>query len=180
MGPDIIALIVFIALAVLGYILGFGKILKLFTGGIFGIIISIIACAMLGGTVQTIPAVQSFIVSVNEAATNAWQFLQYLQLGYVAFYVIMFIVVQIVRIIIVRIIKRVMESESKIVSVINRVLGFVFSVGFGIGFMLLFFAFVEVLGDTSFGQDMIAKLGDGVLYTFYENNPISFLIVAQG
>jgi hypothetical protein len=169
----------FIAIAVialLGFLLGFGKILRFFTSGIFGIIISIIACAMLGGTLQQIPSVAAFITNINNSAAEALAIFKYIYPGLIIYYLILFLSVQIIRKIIVSIIRRIIESDNFVVRALNKVLGTIFAVGFSFALLLLVFAFIEVFANTQFGIDFIEKLGDGIFKKIYDFNPINFAV----
>ncbi|MCL2631011.1 MAG: CvpA family protein [Firmicutes bacterium] len=181
MNPDIVVLCIVILAALLGYIIGFGKTLKWFTGGIVGIIISIAACVMLGGAVQSLEFVKEFINSVNASASDFWNPLGYFA-GYVAYYLIMFLVVQILRMIIIRIVKKVFESENTVMKTVNRILGTVFMAGFVIALILVFFAIVEAVSGTAFGENMLERIKGSVMEKIFNNNPITFLVakIASG
>ncbi|MFA5450243.1 MAG: hypothetical protein WC292_07405 [Clostridia bacterium] len=171
---DIIALAIVIVAAVLGLLLGFHRLIKVLTGGLFGIIIGIVVCAMIGGSLQNLDVSQQFIASVNQTTTEWWAFLSYLKLGYVAFYLVLFLLVQIVRVVIVKIISNIAASESPIIVFINKSLGLVISVVFVSAVILLALAGIRALDGTDFGQSIIAQFEDSYLKVIYENNPIKF------
>ncbi|MDR0752364.1 MAG: hypothetical protein LBF12_07290 [Christensenellaceae bacterium] len=173
---DLSYLVAFIIIALLGLLLGFGKILKIFTSGPFGLIISIIFCAFLGGTLQSVPFIADFITSINQKAIDIASFFQYIKPGIVVYYIVMFLIVQIFRMFVVKLIKTLMEIEKPAIKLLNRILGLVFSVAFSSAFLLLFFAVVEIFDSTQFGQNIILKLGDGIIRGIYDNNPINFVI----
>jgi|AGTN01.1.fsa_nt_gi hypothetical protein len=171
---DYVFIAVVVVAALIGMMLGFNKVLKLLTGGIFGIIISVVVCVMVGGSLQNLTVSQNLINSVDAAAVNAWAFLAYLKPGYVVFYLVLFALVQAARMIVVRIIRNVARSNSAIVRVFDKSLGLALSGAFVVAVSLLFFAGIKLLGDTSFGQDVVSKIGGGWLKTIYDNNPINF------
>ena len=177
---DIIVLIAFIVFALLGVIFGFGKGLKFFTGGIFGIIISIFVCYLIFGLVLDLGFVKGLCNSFNEwlqESGSVGSFFASIHIDYVVLAIVLFIIVQIVRIIIVKIIKGVVETNNVVFKVINKVLGVVF-------FVLLLFAIILIVfqiaawigGDTS--ANFLAKLNGsffGLDYV-YENNPLLSVI----
>ena len=71
---DGIVLIVFSACLVLGSILGFGKELRLFTGGVFGRIISVVICYFLFGVVLSWSFVQALLLKFTTtlAEDGSW------------------------------------------------------------------------------------------------------------
>ncbi|MDR0697263.1 MAG: hypothetical protein LBF68_07030 [Christensenellaceae bacterium] len=169
-------LIAFIVIALLGLLLGFGRILKIFTSGPFGFVLSIVFCALLGGTLQTVPVVANFIVSINDKAIDIADFLKYLRPGIIVYYITMFLIVQIFRIFIVKAIRNFMETDRNIMRFLNRILGMVSAVVFSATVVLLFFAVVEVFDSTALGQNIISKIGDGIIRAIYDHNPINFVL----
>jgi hypothetical protein len=171
---DIISLAVLIIIAVIGYGLGFGKSVKIITGGIVGFIISLFVCVAFGGYFQGLAPIAKFIANINETTTGYWEFLKYLQLGYVAFYVILFAVVQVLRAIAVKTLVNITESNNKVVQIINKILGAALCLAFFGGIVLLAFAGIKLIEDTSFSQGILEKLNGSYLMVIYENNPIAF------
>lgn len=171
---DIISLAVLILIAIIGYALGFGKSLKMVTGGIVGFIISLFVCVAFGGYFQGLAPIADFITKINEITTGYWEFLKYLKLGYVAFYLILFAVVQIARGIVVKTIAKIGDSNNKAVKIINKILGAALCVAFFSGVVLLAFAGMKFIEDTSFVQSILEKLNGSYLTVIYENNPIAF------
>ena len=120
---DWATLIVAILLAVVGLFAGFGRTLRFFTEGIFGIIISVFVCATFGGMIAGIPAVNGWIASLNEKLGAAWSFLGTVHLATVLYYVALFLVVQLVRIIVVKCVAGLFEGDVLPVRILNKVLG---------------------------------------------------------
>ena len=71
---DWIAIAVVAAFILIGALVGFGKGLKFFTGGIFGIIISILVCYLVGGLVLEIPFVHDILEKFIQALTDKNKF----------------------------------------------------------------------------------------------------------
>jgi len=130
---------------VLGALFGFGGIFKFFTTGIFGIIISVAVC-LLVGTAFYGPC-EPLLIKIQDAimANENWfcQFLGKLNIQVILYYVIMFVIVWLLRFIIVRIIKAISQSENGVVKVMNRIMGSLFLLMI---FLLLFFFVFFVIG----------------------------------
>ena len=73
--------IVAIVLALLGLLFGFGKTLRFFTRGLFGVIISVFVCFTFGGMIAGIPAVSEWIGMLDAKLGEAWGFLQVIHLA---------------------------------------------------------------------------------------------------
>lgn len=65
---DAVTIIVAVLLAGLGLVVGFGRTLKFFTKGIFGIILSVFVCVTFGGMIQGIPAVADWLSGLERVA----------------------------------------------------------------------------------------------------------------
>ncbi|MDE7083033.1 MAG: hypothetical protein K2O89_04950 [Clostridia bacterium] len=129
----------------LGALFGFGGIFKFFTTGIFGIIISIVVC-LLVGTAFYGPC-EPLLNKISDAilANENWfcQFIGKLNIQNILYYVIMFVIVWILRLIIVRIIKSISQSENKVIKIMNRIMGSVFLLAI---LLVLFFCVLFVIG----------------------------------
>ena len=118
---DWIMLGVIAVVIILGLVAGFSGGLKFFTGGIFGIIISVIVTYFLLGVVNSWGFVNDLMDKLNgamglgEGISNA--------IDQIIISVVLFIVVQILRIIIVKILAELFEINNVFFKVINRVLG---------------------------------------------------------
>lgn len=150
---DWVAVGVVVVMALLGLLLGFGKGLKFFTSGIFGIIISIVVCWLCGEMFRSLPFVQALLEKIASVwATQEGFFfdlLRRISAEVVVYYIILFVAVQIIRLLIVLIIKKFMEADVVIIKVLNKILGVVMFVGMGI--LLLTFGIYVVAwvgGDT--------------------------------
>lgn len=126
---DAIALITIIFCFVGGAALGFGRWLKILTGGIVGKIISVIVCYFLFGIVLDWYFVKALMQKITETlqADGSWicRVLLTIRLDLIVFAAVLFVAVQILRKFVVYIIANVMQVDNKVVSVINRVLGVV-------------------------------------------------------
>lgn len=169
---DTVFIISLIAVAVAGFFVGFGKSLKITTKGIFGIIISIIVCVLMGGTIKSINAVGGFIENADEYFTGLWDFLGKLYFGTVVYYVCFFIIVQIIRIAIVKTIGKIDDIGNRGVKMVNKVFGAAFLPSFCFALLLLFLAGLKLFESTDFAVNLLAKIDDTFLMTLYINNPI--------
>ena len=139
---DFIAIGIVLVCIVLGALIGFGSGLKFFTSGIFGIIIGVVICALVG----TVFLEVGFVKDLLDKLAACWahiDFLTKMRLDVVIYYVILFVVVQILRIIIVLIIKRVSESKNTFIRVINRTLGAAMFLALGV---LITFLALKIIG----------------------------------
>ena len=172
---DWIALAVIAGVAVIGALIGFGKGLKFFTSGIFGIVFSVFLCYILGGLIYGIPFVQDLLNKFASLWENV-HFLTVIHLEIIVYYILLFIVFQILRIIIVKILKGVFEAKFIVIRIINKVLGAVLLVGILVLLTLLVFQLVSwVGGDTAIQLDeMLSE--SGFLGGLYRNNPLWALV----
>ena len=173
---DIVALLAFIAFALLGVIFGFGWGLKFFTSGIFGIIISIFVCYLIFGLVLDISFVKQlcddFLNWLNESG-SVGSFFASIHTDYIVLAVVLFFIVQICRMLIVKIVKSVVEIKNGVIKALNKVLGAVFFVLVLLAITLIVFQIIAWIGG-SVADNFLAKL-DGSLFgldALFENNPL--------
>ncbi len=175
---------IFIAIAVvvmvLGALLGFGKLLKIFTGGIIGVLISVVVTYFLLGIVASWGFVQDLLaklLGLIESGNNGFtDFLIKIGIEKIILAVIIFIVVQVLRIIIVRIIKSIVEIDNIVLKIINRVGGAIFFLGVAAMITLLVFHIISwVGGDTAVN---VRNWLDGALRLqwVYDNNPLMYIV----
>lgn len=175
---DWIAIGAVAGLALLGMLLGFGKGLKFFTSGIFGIIISVFICYCLGGFILTIPFVGDLLAKFAALWRGKENFffniLTKIRLEIIVYYIVLFIVVQLARIIIVRLIKRVFEIKFILIKIINKVFGAVLFVGMGILIALLVLQIIHWVGGET-AVSLLQKLDGSVfkLDKLFLNNPLN-------
>lgn len=161
----------------LGALFGFGGIFKFFTTGVFGVILSIVVCFLIGAAFYG--PCEPLLDKLSDAivANENWfcQFLGKIHIQTVVYYVIMFVIVWVLRLIIVHLVKVVTKSENKAVKVINRFTGAILLLAI---FLLIGFLVFRLIGWVG-GQTSIdfynylstGKLGLGNLYRFI--NPLS-------
>lgn len=169
---DSVTLIVAIALAALGLLIGFGRSLRFFTKGIFGVVISVFVVFTFGGMIKGIPTVGELVTKADAYFENAWSFLGYLHLGNVLFYVALFFIVQLLRIIVVRCVAGVFSADNTVMRVVNKLLGMVFTVAVVLLFVLLVFAVFKHFETSKFMTDFLQKIGGTFLHTLYLHNPV--------
>ncbi len=173
---DVITVIAAIVLALLGLLLGFGKTLRFFTKGIFGVVLSVFVCATFGGMIAGIPAVAEWIGLLNTKLGESWSFLETIHLATVIYYVVLFFAVQIVRIIIVKCVAGVFEADILPMRIVNKLLGMALMVAAVLLLTLLVLAVFRIVEDTAFVQNILAKINGTFLGTLYENNPVKFVV----
>jgi uncharacterized membrane protein required for colicin V production len=129
---DYVAVGLILVCAIVGWLLGFGKQLKILTSGVAGVIISCVFCYFLIGIVTALPFVetgmQKFVGFLTAKGNGFCDFLINIRIEVICTAVILFAVVQILRMIIVAIIAKGLESENKVVMVINKSLGILLAV----------------------------------------------------
>jgi len=180
---DLIAIGIVAATALLGVVLGFGKGLKFFTSGIFGIIISVFVCYSIGGMVLRLEFVQNLLNRFAELWTGAdkegffFDFLAKIHPEIIVYYIVLFIAVQIVRIILVRILKHIAEAKLTVVKIINRVLGAALFVAMAVLITLTVFQIIHWVGGTT-AEELLANLEGSVfgLDKLFTNNPLLGLV----
>lgn len=139
--------VVLVSLA-LGTLIGFGRGLKFFTSGIFGFIIGVVVCALVGTVFLDVPFVADLLAKLR----GTWEgidFLNTVHMDVIIYYVIMFVVVQLLRIILVLIIKAIFESDNTVIKIINRTLGAVLFLVIGVCIALLALKIVGWVGGTT-------------------------------
>lgn len=174
---DWIFLAVLLVLVVLGALLGFGKVLKFVTGGIVGIIISIVLCYCFGGVILQLGFVSQMLTDLaSHWADIDW--LSAIHLEIIIYYVVLFILFTLIRIIIVRILKGVAETDVLVMRIINKLLGAVLMVAFGFLLMGLVFQIIAFIGgDTATNfSNTLATSANAIVRPLYDLNPMRSLM----
>lgn len=156
---DWIAIGVVLVCLAIGALVGFGKWLKFFTSGIFGFIISVVVCALIGTTFLTASEPLLNAISSLWAGKEGWFFdiLDKIHIETVLYFIMLFVAVQIVRIIFVQIVKNVCESQNGFIKFINKTLGALLFLAVGVFIALLAFAIIGMIGG-----ETATKLSDGL------------------
>lgn len=177
---DWIAAGVVLVALMLGFLLGFGKLLKIFTGGILGIIISLVLTYFSIGVVASWGFVQELmgkLVSAMQNFQNGFvQFLLKISTEKILLAVILFFIIQLARILTVNIIKSIAEIDTPIISGINRISGAIFMVGVTIVLALLFFHIVDLIGGNTEENMRNYLHGFFRLDWVFNNNPLKYII----
>ncbi|MDE7087095.1 MAG: hypothetical protein K2O67_02770 [Clostridia bacterium] len=177
---DWIAIGVILVTVLLGSLLGFGKILKFFTSGIFGIIISVVVTYFCIGIVASWGFVQELMAKLLVAMQNAnngfVNFLINIGIERIILGVALFIIIQLLRIIIVRIIKGVFEINNVVFKVINRALGVILLAGIVCMIGLITFHIVDLIGGTTAENFRQSLTGVFKLEWVFDNNPLKYII----
>lgn len=172
---DSITLIIAIVLFGLGLALGFGRVLKFFTHGIFGMILSVFLCVTFGGMIAGIPAVADWIAALNAKLGETWSFLGTIHFATVVYYIVLFFAMQILRIIAVRFIAQIFQADVLPMRIVNRALGAVASVAAVLLLVLLVFALVKIFENQGAVADFVKSLEGSFLGTLYAHNPVKFV-----
>ncbi|MDE5728974.1 MAG: hypothetical protein K2I20_02220 [Clostridia bacterium] len=180
---DWIALAILVVFAAIGALVGFGKGLKFLTGGIFGIIISVVLCYIFGSMILGIPFVNDLLTKLAEAI-GGWSIAVT-----VIYYIVLFVLFTLIRILIVKIIRKVAEADVLVMKIINRVLGAVLLAAFGIllGMLALQIIYWVQGGiDGAIYNEWMSFVAEGesegdqhtpsaIICALYANNPLSAL-----
>jgi len=160
--------------ALIGAFLGFGKVLKIFTSGIFGIIISVVICYLFGGIILSWPFVQDLLAKLASFWEDV-EFLNAIHLEIIISYIVLFLLVTIVRIIIVKILKGVFEIKFIVFKILNKFFGMVAFAGLMLLLMLFAFQIIGWIGGSTAATVENAFSGGKILIWLYENNPLMSL-----
>lgn len=176
---DWIVLFVLIIGALIGLILGFGKLLKIFTGGIIGFIISLVVVYFCIGFVSSWGFVQDLmdkLVQAMESANNGFvNWLIGIKIEKVLLGIILFIVVQLLRILIVSIIKEIVEIDNAVMKTINKVFGVIFMLVIIAMVALIVFQIVAWVGGDSAVNFEQSLTGAFHIDAVFRNNPLNAL-----
>ena len=175
---DWIALGIIVVFAAIGALIGFGRGLKFLTGGLFGIIISVVLCYIFGSMILGVPFVNDLLTKLAESI-GGWSIVVT-----VIYYVVLFILFTLIRILIVKIIRKVAEADVLIMKIINKVFGAILMAAFGVLLGMLALQIIywvqanpDSLGDIYVNWMMNAETGDpsAIVGALYVNNPLSAL-----
>ena len=175
---DWIALGIIVVFAAIGALIGLGRGLKFLTGGIFGIIISVVLCYIFGSMILGVPFVNDLLTKLAESI-GGWSIVVT-----VIYYVVLFILFTLIRILIVKIIRKVAEADVLIMKIINKVFGAILMAAFGVLLGMLALQIIywvqanpDSLGDIYVNWMMNAETGDpsAIVGALYVNNPLSAL-----
>lgn len=174
---DIIVLVAFILFVLIGALAGFGKGLKFFTSGIFGVIISIFVCYLIYGLVLDWDAVRGLLDRFNEWLTqqgDVGQFFADIHTDRIVLAVVLFVVIQIIRIIIVKIIKGIVELDNVLFRIINKILGMAFFFAVALAILLVVFQIIAWIGGDTYANFL--ETLDGSIFRLDDlliNNPLN-------
>ncbi|MCD8293885.1 MAG: hypothetical protein LUE27_01370 [Clostridia bacterium] len=172
---DWIALAILLVSLVIGAVAGCGKVLKFFTSGIFGFIISVFACYCLGGLILGIPAIGN-LLDKFAALWEGSAFLTTIHLEVIVYYIVLFIIITVIRIIIVRILKSILEINFILVKIINRIVGAILLAAIVVVIALFVFQILYWIYGAD-GNPALVEALSGVLNLdkLYLNNPMNYL-----
>ena len=174
---DYIILGLLVLFVLVGSLVGFGKGLKFFTSGIFGIIISVFVSYVIFGLVLSWDIVADLLdrfTSWLREQGSVGTFFADIHIDMVVLAVVLFLIVQIVRMIIVKILKSIFEINNIFIKVINKIFGAVFFAAVFVVLLLFVFQIVSWIGgDTA--ANFAEQLKDSVfrLDDLFANNPLN-------
>ncbi len=177
---DIIAIILLIAVAVIGFVAGFNKVLNTMSNGIIGNILLLVACYFSFGVVLSFPFVQRLmdgLVSKMRAADSAIvDFLLLIRIDLVIFGVCLYAILMLLRMLVFKIVGSFFEQNSKPIIVANKVLGVLLALLWLIMFELIL---LQILAWTTGLDGGVYKWLEGSflgLDRLFVNNPLNAII----
>lgn len=179
---DFIFIGVAAVVAFLGWLIGFGKTLKFFTSGIFGILISVFVCYCLGGIIMNIGFVSDLLAKLAAVWGGKegffYEFLTKIRLEIVIYYVVLFVLVQLFRVIIVSALKNIAESEAKLMKIINRFFGAALLLCMGFLITLFVFQIIIWVGGSTLQNVKESFAGSALKldYIFFDGNPLMHIV----
>lgn len=178
---DWIAIGVVLVSVLFGLLFGFGKLLKFFTGGIIGVLISIVVTYFCFGVVSSWGFVRDVMAKLLEAMQNAdnsfVNFLIRIGIEKIILAVAIFIIVQIIRIVIVKVIKSIVEIDNPVAKTVNKLFGIVFMLAVACMVWLLVFHVIQLVGGQSAANVRTSISGSVFkLDWVYDNNPLKWII----
>lgn len=166
--------------ALLGFIVGFGKGLRFFTGGFFGFIITLLICYCLGGIVLQFEFVQDLLdkfIGLLEGNGAVTDILLAIHLELIVYYIVLFIIVIILRVTVVKLIASIFEIDNVLIRFVNRILGMGLFVAALVLIAMIAFQIISLIGgDTLTGFQ--AQIAGSVvkLDWLFDNNPLMNII----
>ena len=159
----------------LGALIGFGKSMKFITGGIAGIIISVLLCYMFGGLILGIPFVNQMLIKLADNwAHIGW--LTKLHPEIIIYYIALFAISMILRIVIMKIFAHVMETDILLIKIINKVGGAVLVTTLAILLLLFVFQIIVWIGGNTVENFSSALTDSTIVKPIFENNPLAILV----
>lgn len=178
---DWIAIGVVLVSVLFGLLFGFGKLLKFFTGGIIGVLISIVVTYFCFGVVSSWIFVRDIMAKLLGAMQNAnnpiVDFLIKIGIEKIILAVAIFIAVQILRIIIVKLIKSIVEIDNPVAKTFNRLFGTVFMLAVACMAWLLVFHVIQLVGGETAANVRVNIEGSVFkLDWVFDRNPLKWII----
>ena len=124
---NLIFIIAMLLIALIGFLLGFSRTLKFYFRGIFGFIVSIFLCIVLGGMIRNLSIVAGWLNSLNTFLQEKAGFLA--NWGTIAiYYIALFIVINIIKLIFTKMLIKFFGMNNIFMKIINKLLGLCFAV----------------------------------------------------
>ncbi len=178
---DFVAIGVILLFTVIGVISGFGKGLKFFTGGIFGKIISVVACYFLFGIVLDWGFVQDLMLRFVNFLTEKDNFFCFIllkvRIDLIGLLVALFFVVLLLKRLVIFLVCKFFEIDNRFMNVLNKFLGAVLYLLAMIVLVLLIFQLISIIGG-KLEANLLAHLSESIfgLDKLYLDNPLLSII----
>lgn len=161
--------------AILGSLLGFGKVFSLFVfNKLVRILVSIFVCYTFGGMILSIPFINQLLIDLAANWAHV-EFLTKIHLEIIIYYIVLFIIIMLIILILSKIIRGVSESKFLPIRVLNKTFGAILFVAFAMALMLLAFHIISWIGGET-AKNFLSSLqtdANAIVRPLYENNPMT-------
>lgn len=175
---DWIFLGILIVFAVLGSLMGFGKVLNLFVLNKYvRIAVAVFVCYSFGGLILSIPFVNQTLADISSNWANV-AFLNFIHLELVIYYVALFFIVLVLLWVSTKLIRGISEIKLLPIRILNSVGGAVLLSVFVLALILIVFQIIAWIGGNT-ANNFYATLtqnANGIVRPLFENNPMIVLI----
>lgn len=163
-----------------GYVVGFGKTLRLISEGILGFFISLLICWFTFGIVLSWGFVQDlltkFVTFLQEKDSWICNILLSIRIDMILLATILIAIIQIIRIIIVKFINAVFEADNSGSRFFNKLFGMILMLAFFVAIVLIIFQVAFMIsGNSGAIFDFVNGSTFKVDY-LYSNNPLNSFI----
>lgn len=174
---DVIAIALIIIAGIVGCFAGFSNVLKFLSEGIIGIILTVVVCYFLFGTVLALPFVQSLLAKLIEAVEGVGSpILTFLfvtiRLDLVIYAGVLYLIVALLRKLIVFLIGTVTSIETKPMIILNRIGGSLLAiVWFAMIVLIVFQVIAWIVGTNGAVCEFLNQ--SFFLGKVFQNNPLN-------
>lgn len=175
---DWIFLGVLLVIAVLGAIMGFGKVFSLFVLNKYvRIFVAIFVCYTFGGMILSIPFVNQMLADLASNWSHI-KFLNLIHLEIIIYYIGLAIITIVLVIIFAKVVKGVSETNVKVIKILNKLGGVILFGALALILIFLVFQIIAWIGgntDINF-RNTLSQNANAIVGPLYANNPLLKLV----